>query len=77
MAAKRIYSLIFLFLFLLAFIAVIVSAEPGPVEDAYWKKREADAQNVAEQSVEPHPEQVTEELNTNVGQLVSEQDKHH
>lgn len=70
MAAKQIDSLIFLFLFLLFFIAVIVKAEDGPLEDAYWKKREAEAEKVAEHSVNPHPEKVTEELNKDVGEYV-------
>ncbi|KAL6204756.1 hypothetical protein ACLB2K_022023 [Fragaria x ananassa] len=55
---------------------VIVKAEDGPLEDAYWKKREAEAEKVAEQSVNPHPEKVTEELNKDVGELVYEQQKH-
>lgn len=70
MAANRLTSLIFLFLFLLSFIAVIVTAENGPVEDAYWKGRETEAKKVAQQSVDPHPEEVTEEFNADVGKYV-------
>ncbi|XP_061990568.1 pectate lyase-like [Rosa rugosa] len=69
MALNRLGS-IFLVLFLLFCVAVIVNAENDTAEDEYWKERAAVAMKIAEESVHPNPQEVTEEINADVHELI-------
>ncbi|KAL6190020.1 hypothetical protein ACLB2K_036421 [Fragaria x ananassa] len=59
---------IFLVLLLLSSVAAIVSGQNDTVEleDEYWKQRAAEAMRIANASVHPDPEKVTEEFNVKV-----------
>lgn len=69
MALNRLGS-IFLVFFLLSCVAVIVNAENDTAEDEYWKERAAVAMKIAEESVHPNPQEVTEEINADVHEYV-------
>lgn len=62
--AKRLGSI---FLFFSLFAATVTAAN-APVEDGYWKERQAAAIKTAQESVDPNPGKITEEFNANVGQ---------
>ena len=57
---------------MLSSVAAIVSGQNDTVEleDKYWKQRAAEAMRIANASVHPDPEKVTEEFNAKVHEYV-------
>lgn len=54
------------FVFLVLAFAVYVNAHIAEFDD-YWKSRADEAQKIAHDAFNPHPEEVTEQINDDVG----------